>query len=101
MEEIKKEASGRRPVFSSVWLGCARCTLRFPPIAWLVGVTGESSFSLMTVKKLFNAQTFLQGWELEFRPKLSAFSLGSVLSGESSAGDTGVKQPSEPITLLK
>lgn len=48
----------------------------------------------MTGKKTFNAQTFLEGWELEFRPKLTASSLGSVLSGQSSAGETEVKQPS-------
>lgn len=35
----------------------------------------------MTGKKMFNAQAFLEGWELELRPKLTASSLGSVLSG--------------------
>lgn len=55
----------------------------------------------MIGKKMFNAQTFLEGWELEFRPKLTASSVASVLSGESGAGDTGVKQPSKLITLFK
>lgn len=49
----------------------------------------REQFSLMTDKKMFNAQTFLEGWELEFRPKLTAFSTGSVLSGESSWGHWG------------
>lgn len=50
---------------------------------------GREQFSLVTGKEMFNAQTFLEGWEREFRTKLTAFSLGSVLFGESSTGDWG------------
>lgn len=83
-------------MFSSAWLHCAHAVLAFPQLHGLCGLLERAIFS-----DEFNAQTFLEGWQLEFRPKLTASSLASVLSGEPGAGDTGVKPPSKLITLFK